>query len=103
MSENKFPNIEEYIEVNPEIKDGQAVVKGTGCLVKRIAGWYTAGLSPEEIAAEYPHLNLEQVFAALTYYQVHRKEIDDKLHQEEMADPSFDENVAEQNQQTAAS
>ena len=83
MSEKTTARIEKYIEVNPEIKNGQPVIKGTGCLVKRIAGWYTTGLSPEEIAAEYPHLNLEQVFAALTYYEAKKKEIDEQLSEEE--------------------
>jgi uncharacterized protein (DUF433 family) len=79
------------------------VIKDTGCLVKRLAGWYTAGLSPEEIAAEYPHLNLEQVFAALTYYQAHREEIDQQLRVEEQAEPSVTEGNEGKEQQTAIS
>ena len=37
----------------------------------------TAGLTPEEIAANvYPQLTLAQVYAALAYYEDHRTEID---------------------------
>ncbi len=41
------------------------------------------GLSPEEIALEYPHLNLAQVHAALTYYHANQEEIEADIAQEE--------------------
>ena len=41
-----------------------------------IAQNWRAGLSPEEIQAEYPHLTLAQVFDALSYAQDHPEEID---------------------------
>ena len=44
--------------------------------MRRIVGWYKLGLSPEEIALEYPHLTLAQVHAALTYYRANREEIE---------------------------
>jgi hypothetical protein len=44
--------------------------------VRRIVGWYKMGMSPEEIALEYPHLNLAQVHAALAYYHANREEIE---------------------------
>ena len=43
------------------------------------------GLSPEEIALEYPHLTLAQVHAALTYYHANREQIEAEIDQEEMA------------------
>ena len=42
-------------------------------------GWYQLGLSPEEIAAEIPHLNLAQIHAALAYYHANREEIENDL------------------------
>lgn len=61
------------------IRGGRPVIAGTGVTVKRIAGWYQQGLTPEEIATEISHLNLAQVYAALTYYHANRQEIEDDL------------------------
>ena len=44
--------------------------------MKRIVIFYQSGLTPEEIAREYPHINLAQVHAALAYYHANREEID---------------------------
>jgi len=35
-----------------------------------------------EIAEEYPHINLAQVYAALTYYHANRDEVDRELEAE---------------------
>ena len=37
---------------------------------------------PEEIAEQYPHINLAQIYAALAYYHVKRDEIDRELEAE---------------------
>ena len=42
-----------------------------------------SGLSPEEIADQYGHLTLAQVYAALAYYHAHRDEIEADLAREE--------------------
>ena len=39
-------------------------------------------MSPEEIAAQYGHLSLAQVHAALAYYHANREEIDTDLRDE---------------------
>jgi uncharacterized protein (DUF433 family) len=67
----------------PEIRGGRPRVAGTGVTVRRIVGWYKLGLSPEEIQREIPHLTLAQVFAALTYYQANREEIEADIAAEE--------------------
>src|SRR5258706_5010763 len=61
---------------SPEIRGGRPRIAGTGVTVRRIVGWYKLGRSPEEIAETYGHLTLAQVFAALTYYQANREEIE---------------------------
>ena len=43
------------------------------------------GLSPEEIALEYPLLTLAQVHGALAYYYANHDEIEADLAQEEAA------------------
>ena len=64
---------------SPKVRGGRPRIAGTGVTVRRIVGWYKLGLSPEEIANEIGHLNLEQVYAALTYYHANRKEIEADL------------------------
>ena len=68
---------------SPEIRGGEPRIAGTGVTVKRVVGWYKLGLSPEEIAAEFGHLNLAQVYAALTYYHANRDEIEVAIATEE--------------------
>ncbi len=71
------------IDRDPKVRGGRPKLAGTGLTVSRIAGWYKMGLTPEEIALEYPHLTLAQVHAALAYYHVNRDEIEADLAQEE--------------------
>jgi uncharacterized protein (DUF433 family) len=71
------------IERSPDIRRGQPCIAGSGVTVKRIVGWYSQGLTPQQIAAEIPHLSLAQVFAALTYYHANRAEIDAEIAQEQ--------------------
>ena len=73
------------IDRDPTIRGGRPKLAGTGLTVSRIATWYKMGLTPEEIALEYPHLTLAQVHAALAYYHVNRDEIEADLAHEEAA------------------
>ena len=58
---------------SPGIKHGSAHLAGTGVLVRTIARLHRQGLVPEEIAAEYGHLSLAQVHAALACYLANRE------------------------------
>jgi uncharacterized protein (DUF433 family) len=73
------------IDRDPRIRKGRPKIAGTGLTVSRIAGWYKMGMTPEEIALEYPHITLAQVHAALTYYHVNREEIETDLAEEQSA------------------
>jgi uncharacterized protein (DUF433 family) len=76
-------NIGTLIERSPEIRTGRPCVAGTGVTVRRIAGWYNLGLTPEEIAAKVEHLTLAQIHAALAYYHANRDEIDSDIASDE--------------------
>jgi uncharacterized protein (DUF433 family) len=71
------------ISRTPGIKGGTPHIAGTGVTVRTIVRWYRLGMSPEEIAAEYPHLSLAQVYAALAYYHANRAEMEAKMVAEE--------------------
>ena len=79
----KVADIGTYIVQTPKIRGGRPHIAGTGVTVRRIVGWYKLGLSPEEIAAEIPHLTLAQVHAALAYYHANREEIETDIAAEE--------------------
>jgi uncharacterized protein (DUF433 family) len=73
------------IELQPDIRGGRPKISGTGITVRRITGCYKAGMSPEVIADEYPHLNLAQVHAGLAYYHANREEIEADIAGEDKA------------------
>jgi uncharacterized protein (DUF433 family) len=70
------PTIDALIEKNPKLRGGRPIIAGTGTTVRAIAGLYKLGLVAEEIATQLPHLNLAQIYAALTYYHLHVDEIE---------------------------
>ncbi len=76
-------DIGSLITGSPGICGGRPQIAGTGVSVRRVAGWYKLGRSPEEIADQYGHLSLAQVYAALAYYHANRDEIDADLAHEE--------------------
>ncbi len=55
---------------------GRPRIAGTRMSVQSIAMDYKAGMSPEEIAAEFPHLTLAQIYAALAYYHANKDTIE---------------------------
>lgn len=61
------------------IKNGSPHIAGTGVLVRTIARLHQEGLLPEEIAAEFEHLDLAQVHAALAYYLANRATVDQEI------------------------
>jgi uncharacterized protein (DUF433 family) len=67
----------------PDLKHGRPRIAGTGITVHRIAVWYKLGHSPEEIAYQYQHLTLAQVYAALAYYHANRDEIEAEITDDE--------------------
>jgi uncharacterized protein (DUF433 family) len=71
------------LDRDPAIRAGRPKIAGTGVTVMRIVGWYKMGLTPEEIAAQYGHLSLAQVHAALAYYHANPEEIEAYLAEEE--------------------
>jgi len=56
---------------------GEAIIEDTRIAVWHIVGYYyEAGMSVEEILAEWAYLTSSQVFSALAYYHDNKDEID---------------------------
>lgn len=75
-------DIGSLIARSPE-RGGRPRIAGTGISVQRIARWYNMGFLPEEIAAEYRHITLAQVHAALAYYLANGAEMDAEIEVED--------------------
>ena len=54
-------------------------IKGTRVGIETVLDDYLSGISPEEIAARYRTLTLEQVYATVTYYLHNQEEVTDYL------------------------
>ena len=100
MSGSAVVEIGSLISRSPGIKRGTPHIAGTGVTVRTIVRWYKLGMSPEEIAAEYSHLELAQVYAALAYYHANREEMEAQLAAEEVESERLEqEHVRKQREQ----
>lgn len=60
-------NNNDFIEINPKIMLGKPVIKGTRITVELILDKLAAGETIEQILEAHPHINREQVKAAITF------------------------------------
>jgi uncharacterized protein (DUF433 family) len=59
--------VQDYIEINPDIRFGKPVIKNTRIAVNDILAWLASGMTKEEIVADYPSLNFDMINAALSF------------------------------------
>ena len=55
------------IEINPEIRFGQPIIKGTRIAVNDVLNWLSNGLSKFEIKSNYNELTDDQIDACLKF------------------------------------
>ncbi len=60
-------NYKEFIEVNPEVRFGKPVIKGTRITVYDVLQWLASGLTYKEITDDFPQLNEDHILACLAY------------------------------------
>jgi uncharacterized protein (DUF433 family) len=72
-----------YISSNQKISKGAPVIAGTRVRVTDVAIEYESlGFSPDQIVEAHPHLTLEAVHDALSYYYENRVSMDEKIRKE---------------------
>ncbi len=59
--------IEERIEIDPEICHGKPRIKGTRIMISIILEWLEAGETFDAIIDAYPHLTKEDISATIRY------------------------------------
>lgn len=69
-------SIVSHIEITPDTCGGKPRIAGHRIRVQDIVLWTEEGLSADEIVADFPQLNLSDIYAALAYYHDHREDID---------------------------
>lgn len=57
----------ERITIDPAICFGKPTIRGTRIWVSLILDFLASGMSAEEVLAEYPHLSVEDIRAAIAY------------------------------------
>ena len=66
------PDALDHITFDPRIMDGRACIRGLRILVSVIVRQFTGGASPQQILADYPDLELEDIRQALTFAKCRR-------------------------------
>jgi len=74
----------EHVKNTPGIGGGKPRISGHRIRVMDIVLWHNKlGWSPDEIVSQFPQLTLADVYAALTYYWDHKKEIEAEIRRAE--------------------
>ncbi len=74
----------EHIKITPGVNGGKPRIAGHRIRVMDIVLWHNkCGWSPDEIVSQFPQLTLADVYAALTYYWDHKKEIEVEIRRSE--------------------
>ena len=60
-------SLHERITLEPGKRGGRPCIRGMRITVSDILGWLAAGMSEDEILADYPELQREDIRAALAY------------------------------------
>ncbi len=82
-----------YIVKDDAILSGEPIIKGTRTPVRAIVESWRLGLTPEEIPQRLPHLNLAQIFDALSYYSDHQDEINSHIERNRIPHEKVDPRV----------
>lgn len=76
--------ISEHIETTPDVCGGKPRIAGHRISVADVVAWHERqGLSPDEIVAQFPQINLSDVYAALAFYHDHREDIRESMRNDE--------------------
>jgi uncharacterized protein (DUF433 family) len=83
-----------YIVSDDQILGGEPIIRGTRTPVRAIGETRRLGVAAEEIPNCLPHLNLAQVFDALSYYSDHQDEVNAHIERNRISDARIDPLVA---------
>jgi len=80
-------SVKEHVKITSGIRGGKPTIAEHRIRVMDIVLWHNKlGWSPDEIVSQFPQLTLADVYAALTYYWDHKKEIEAEIRRAEEAE-----------------
>lgn len=62
-----MPKITGRVVIDPNVRGGKPVIRGTRITVSDILEYLAGGMSQEEILADFPDLSVDDIRAALAY------------------------------------
>jgi uncharacterized protein (DUF433 family) len=62
-----LPDFAQRITIDPNVRGGKPVIRGTRITVSDILEYLAAGMSEEQILADFPDLTAEDIRAALAF------------------------------------
>ena len=62
-----MPDLMERITLDPEIRSGKPIIRGTRITVSDILEYLAGGMSHEEVLADFPDLSADDIRAALAF------------------------------------
>ncbi|HKI44534.1 MAG TPA: DUF433 domain-containing protein [Balneolales bacterium] len=74
--------IHPYITREKGVGHSKSLIRGTRTRVINIIVYHKLGYTPEELAREFPHLSLSQIYDALSYYYENMTQIDSEIDNE---------------------
>lgn len=69
-------NIDSLIVSTPDICGGRPRIDGSRITVQYIVNEIKAGVTPEEILEDKPHLTLASIYTAIAYYYANKESLD---------------------------
>ena len=69
-------NISRLIVLTPDVCGGRPRIDGSRITVQYIVNEIKAGITPEEIVEDKPHLTLAGIYSALAYYYDNKESLD---------------------------
>ena len=84
-----------HITKTPQVCGGKACIDNTRIRVMDVVWLHKEGLTPQQILDHYPDLNLEQVYAAISYGYGHQEEMEAEFGRDEQAAADFERRKAE--------
>lgn len=68
---------------------GDVFLEGSRIPLETLVDAFNAGHTPEDFVGDYPHLELADVYAVLSYYLRHRSEVDAYVARQQQGNEAF--------------
>jgi len=78
--------VSRYVTRKADLPSGEPIIADTKTPVRAIVELWRLGIAPEDIILHLPHLNLAQVFDALSFYMDNQSEINGYIEKNRIPD-----------------